>query len=59
MGKRLKDFMTENRKPRPPSMSQVVPMQFGDDEASMRVMMHAANRVISRHLVELKKLAYK
>ena len=58
MVKRLKDFKTENRKPRPPSMSQVMPMQSGDDEASMRVMMHAANRVISRHLVELKKLAY-
>ena len=59
MVRRFKDFMTENRKPRPPSMSQVVPLQFGDDEASMRVMMHAVNRVISRYLVELKKLAYK
>ena len=56
---RLKYFTTENRKPRSPSMSRVVPMQFGDDEASKCVVMHAVNHVISQHKDELIKLVYK
>ncbi len=34
-------------------------MQFGDDEASKCVVMHAVNHVISQHKDELIKLVYK
>ncbi len=56
MVKRLKDFTIENRKPRP--IVPVLPMQFGDDEATKRVM-HSATQVIRQHKDELTKLAYK
>ena len=34
-------------------------MQFGDDEATKRVVMHSAKRVIQQHKAELQELAYK
>ena len=57
MVKRLKDFTIENRKPRP--IVPVLPMQFGDDEATKRIVMHSATQVIRQHKDELTKLAYK
>lgn len=57
MVKRLKDFTIENRKPRP--IVPVLPMQFGDGEATKRIVMHSAKQVIRQHKDELTKLAYK
>ena len=57
MVKRLKDFKIEGRKPRP--IVPVLPMQFGDDEATKRIVMHSAKQVIRQHKDELTKLAYK
>jgi|GEM_PF-6490143 len=36
-----------------------VPMQLGDDEATRRLVEHAAKRVVRLHEAELKALAYK
>ena len=38
--KRLKDFKIDDRTPRP--AIKVMPMQFDDDEAIRRIMMHDA-----------------
>ena len=59
MVKRLKDFKVEGRKARPTMLYQVLPMQFSNDEATKRIVMHYAKRVIRRHKDELNKLAYK
>ena len=45
--KRLKDFKIPERMPRP--AVKVVSMQFGDDEATRRIVMHSARRVILQH----------
>jgi len=42
--KRLKDFKVTERIPRP--TVKVVSMQFGDDEATRRIVLHPARRVI-------------
>ncbi len=34
-------------------------MQFGDDEATRRIILHHARRVILQHKEEIQKLAYK
>lgn len=59
MIKRLKDFKVENRKARPTIASQVLSMQFSNDEATKRIVMHSAKRVIHQHKDELLELAYK
>ena len=59
INKRLKDFNLENRKPRSSCASQVVPMQFENNEATKRVVMHSAKRVIQLHKKEIQALAYK
>ena len=53
--KRLKDFKLTERIPRP--AVKVLPMQFGDDEATRRIVLHHAKRVIHQHREELQKLA--
>ncbi len=55
--KRLKDFKVTERIPRP--AIKVLPMQFGDDEATRRIAIHHTKRVISQHKEEIKNLAYK
>ena len=34
-------------------------MQFSDDEATRRIVMHSVRRVIRQHKEEIQKLAYK
>lgn len=55
--KRLKDFKITERIPRP--TVKVVSMQFGDDEATRRIVQHHARGVILQHKEEIQKLAYK
>lgn len=57
--KRLKDFKIEDRKLRSTLERQVLSMQFSDDEATKRVVMHSAKRVIRQHKKEIQELAYK
>ncbi|WP_180113005.1 hypothetical protein [Acinetobacter sp. YH12073] len=45
--KRLKDFKITERIPRP--TVKVVSMQFGDDEATRRIAIHHAKRVICQY----------
>lgn len=59
MIKRLKDFNAEDRKTRPIHKAQVLPMHFGDDDASKRIVTHSAKRVIRQHKDEIQELAYK
>jgi hypothetical protein len=59
MVKRLKDFSIEDRKARPTMAGQVLSMQFSNDEATKRIVMHSAKRVIRQHKDELNELAYK
>ena len=55
--KRLKGFKITERIPRP--TVKVLPMQFGDDEATRRIVLHHVKRVILKHREELQKLADK
>lgn len=55
--KRLKDFKITERISR--QTIQVLCMQFGDDEATRRIVIHHARRVIRRHREEIQNLAYK
>ncbi|RKG35216.1 hypothetical protein D7V21_04955 [Acinetobacter guerrae] len=59
MTKRLKDFKIENHKARPEISRQIVSIQFEDDEATKRMVMHSAKRVILQHKEEIQELAYK
>ena len=55
--KRLKDFKVTERISR--SAVKVVIMQFGDDEATRRIVLHHARHVFLQHTEEIQKLAYK
>ena len=55
--KRLKNFKITERIPR--LAIKVLPVQFGDDEATRRIVLHHAKRVIRQHREEIQKLAYK
>lgn len=55
--KRLADFKNNERIPR--SVIKALPMQFGDDEPTRRIVLHYARRVILQHKEEIQKLAYK
>ena len=57
MNKRLIDFKTDNRIKRP--IFTVLPIKFGHDEATKRVVTHTVKRVIKQHKVELQNLACK
>lgn len=59
MNKRLEKYNSDDRKQRSAIKAQVLEMQFGDDEATKRVVMHSAKRVIQQHKAELQALAYK
>ncbi|WP_039047099.1 hypothetical protein [Acinetobacter junii] len=54
--KRLKDFKVTEQIPRP--TVKVLPIRFGDDEATRRIVLHHARRVILQHKEEIQKLAY-
>ena len=55
--KRLKDFKITERISRP--AVKVLPMQFGDEEATRRIALHHVRRVIFQYKQEIKKLVYK
>ncbi|NNH38075.1 hypothetical protein [Acinetobacter terrae] len=55
--KRLKDFKITERISR--QTIEVLPIQFGDDEATRRIVLHHAKRVILQYKEEIQKLAYK
>ena len=55
--KRFKDFKILERIPRP--TVKVLSIQFGDDEATRRIVLHHARRVILQYKEEIQKLAYK
>ena len=59
MNKRLENYNSEDRNQRSAIKAQVLEMQFSDDEATKRVVMHSAKRVIQQHKAELQELAYK
>lgn len=49
--KRLKDLKITERISR--QTIKVLPMQFGDDEATRRIVLHHAKRVIFQHKEEI------
>ncbi|MDC5278289.1 hypothetical protein OHW85_22405 [Acinetobacter baumannii] len=55
--KKLKDYQIQHRKIR--SNFLLVSMQLGDDDASKRLVIHAARRIIQKHKDELNALATK
>ena len=59
MTKRLSDFKIENRKPRSAMAGQLLSIPFDDNEATKRVVMRSAKRVIQQHKKEIQELAYK
>ena len=59
MRKRLKDYSLDQVSNRQKVSGQVLPIQVSNDEATKRVVMHSAKRVINQHKAELQELAYK
>ena len=59
MRKRLKDYNIEQASSREKVSGQVLPIKFSNDEATKRVVMHSARRVIQQHKAEIQELAYK
>ena len=59
MKKRLKDYSLDQVYNREKVSGQVLPIQFSNDEATKRVVMHSARRVIQQHKAEIQELAYK
>ena len=59
MKKRLKDYSLDQVSNREKVSGQVLPIQFSNDEATKRVVMHSAKRVIHQPKAEIKELAYK
>ncbi len=57
--KRLKNVKITERIARPVIAKLLLPMQFGDDEATRRIVLHHAKRVIRQHKEEIQKLVYK
>lgn len=55
--KRLKDFKITERIPRP--AVKVMSMHFGDDEVTLRIVLHHVRNVVFQHKEEIQKLAYK
>ncbi len=49
MKKRLKDYSLDQVSNREKVSGQVLPSQFSNDEATKRVVMHSAKRVIHQH----------
>ena len=59
MRKRLKDYSLDQISNREKVSGQVLPIKFSNDEATKRVVMHSAKRVINQHKAEIQELAYK
>ena len=59
MKKRLKDYSLDQVSNREKVSGQVLTIQFSNDEATKRVVMHSARRVIQQHKAEIQELAYK
>ncbi len=59
MNKRLKDYTVEDRKTRSKIAGEVLAIQFSNNEATKRVVMHSAKRVIQQHKEEIQELAYR
>ncbi len=59
MRKRLKDYSLDQISNREKVSGQVLPIQFSNDEATKRVVMHSAKRVINKHKADIQELAYK
>ena len=57
--KRLKDYQVEGRKQRSMMEGQVLPMDFSNDDATKRIVIHTVKRVIQKHKEEIQALAYK
>ncbi len=55
--KRLADFKHNERIPRP--VIKALPIQFGDDEATRRIVLHHVKRVLAQHKEEIQNLADK
>lgn len=55
--KRLADFKHSERIPRP--VIKALPMQFGDDTATRRMVLHHVKRVLAQHKEEIQNLADK
>ena len=54
MRKRLKDYSLDQISNREKVSGQVLPIQFSNDEATKRVVMHSAKRVINQHKAEIQ-----
>ena len=59
MLKHLKGFKIEDRKSHATIALQVLPIQFSDDEATKRIVIHNFRRLIHQHKAEIQELAYK
>ena len=57
MRKRLKDYSLDQISNREKVSGQVLPIQFSNDEATKRVVMHSAKRVINQHKAEIQSLS--
>ena len=55
----LSDFKIEKRKLRSAMAGQLLSIPFDDNEATKRVVVHSAKRVIQQHKKEIQELAYK
>lgn len=58
MKKRLSDISSNSHKHQN-EQAKVVPMMLQNNEASKRLVLHSAKRVIATHKTELQQLAYK
>ena len=55
----LSDFKIEKRKLRSAMAGQLLSIPFDNNEATKRVVMHSAKRVIQQQKKEIQELAYK
>ena len=59
MLKHIKGFKIEDRKSHATIALQVLPIQFSDDEATKRIVIHNVRRLIHQPKAEIQELAYK
>jgi len=59
MLKHIKGLKIEDRKSHATIALQVLPIQFSDDEATKRIVIHNVRRLIHQHKAEIQELAYK
>ncbi len=58
MSKRLKDYKVESVRTNNHKV-EVLPIPFENNEATKRIIIHSAKRVIRKHKDEIQALAYK